>query len=423
MAINLLSARKVETAASQEKPYWLKDGGSLFLFVQPNGSKLWRYRYRIGGKSQIYAVGKYPEVTLEAARSARDRARELVKKGVHPLMAKKSDLTSQIEKNANTFEVTARRWMGSNLDWSVYYASQVKTYLEKDVFPKIGKLPVASIKTAHLRSIIQAVVDRGAPTVAILIRQWCGQIFTYASGQGLVEHDPTALLRRSVKRPRVRHNPPLAWTEIPDFLNRVEQDGGYRTTVLALQLIALTFVRTIELRKACWKEFDLKGGVWVIPGERMKMRQPHMVPLSRQALAHLRELHALTGGGSVLFPSYRKPGQVMSATTLNQALKRMGYAGRFSSHGFRSTATTLLGLLGYPENRVDLQLAHSKKNKDSSRAPYDHTKYIASRKIIMQDWADVLAALAGGDSIEKIMEQFGPLSDRRTALLRVVERE
>jgi len=182
-------------------------------------------------------------------------------------------------------------------------------------------------------------------------------------------------------------------------------------------------VRTVELRKASWEEFDLNNAIWSIPAERMKMRRPHLVPLSRQAVAALRELYALTGGGKVLFPSYRKPGQVMSATTLNQALKRMGYGGRFSSHGFRSTATTILGLLGYPEKRVDLQLAHSKKNKDSSRAPYDHTKFVESRKVIMQDWADILDALQAGKSVEDVTKAFGPMSKRRTALLRVIERE
>lgn len=155
----------------------------------------------------------------------------------------------------------------------------------------------------------------------------------------------------------------------------------------------------------------------------MKMRDPHIVPLSRQALVLLGQLHTLTGGGELLFPSYRKPGKVMSATTLDKALERMGYGGRFSAHGFRSTATTLLGLLSCPENRVDLQLAHSKRKKDSSRAPYDHTKFLGSRKAIMQDWADILDELASGDEMQKVMEMYGPLSKRRRALLRVIERE
>ena len=420
--MNLLSARKVETTSHQSQPFWLKDGGSLFLYVTPAGNKLWRFRYRIGGKPAIYAIGKYPEVSLEAARVERDRARDLVNQGIHPVVEKRTRVSVQIEVNETTFESVARRWMVSNVQWSEGYADQVKKYLEKDVFPKVGNLPISSIRPAHLRPLIQGVAERGAPTVAILIRHWCSQLFAYASAEDLCDQDPTALLKRSVKRPRVRHNPPLPWNEIPDFLNKVDE-SGYRATVIALRLMALTYVRTAELRKAKWTEFDLKNAIWTVPAGRMKMRQPHIVPLSKQAIELLEELQKLTGGGEFLFPSFRKPGQVISATTLNKALERMGYLGRFSSHGFRATATTLLGLLSYPENRVDLQLAHSRRKKDSSRAPYDHTKYIASRKIIMQDWADILDALARGDSMDKVMEDFGPLSERRTALLRVTERE
>lgn len=423
MALKLLTVRELEAAKAKPKAYTLRDGGSLFLRVQPNGSKLWWYRYRLGNVPAIYSIGSFPQVTLEVARRQREWASNMVREGRDPTLEKRVEIANQVERNEHTFEAVARAWMASNLQWSDYYAHQVKSFLEKDVFPKIGKLPIGAIKASHLRPIIQGVVERGAPTVAILIRQWCGQIFAYASSQGFCEQDPTALLKRSVKRPRVRHNPPLSWSEIPKFLNSVDKDGGYRTTVLALRLMALTYVRTVELRKAHWCEFDPDNAIWIIPAERMKMRQPHIVPLSKQAVTALKELQKLTGGGEVLFPSYRKPGQVMSATTLNKALERMGYLGRFSGHGFRSTATTLLGLLSYPENRVDLQLAHSKRKKDSSRAPYDHTKFLSSRKIIMQDWADILDALAHGDEMKKVMERFGPLSRRRTALLKVIERE
>lgn len=422
MVMNLLSARKVETVPSQATPYWIKDGGSLFLFVTPTGGKLWRYRYRLGGKPAIYAIGKYPEVSLEAARNERDRARELVKKGVHPVVEKRISISTQIEKGDSTYETVARQWMASNVQWSESYANQVLRTMERDVFPKIGKLPISSIRTAHLRPLIQGVAQRGAATVAILVRQWNSQLFAYAAGEELCDSDPTWLLRRSVKRPRVRHHPPLSWQEIPNFLSRVDE-AGYRVTIIALRLMALTFVRTAELRKAQWSEFDLDNAIWIIPAGRMKMRDPHIVPLSNQAITLLKELHAFTGGSAMLFPSFRKPGKVLSATTLNKVLERMGYGGRFSSHGFRATATTLLGLLSYPENRVDLQLAHSKRKKDSSRAPYDHTKYLASRKLVMQDWADILDALARGQTMNKMMEYFGPLSKRRRALLEVIERE
>lgn len=423
MALNLLTVRKVEAAQTLSKPYLLRDGGSLFLRVQANGSKLWWFRYRLAGVAQNFSIGAYPKVTLEAARRERDWARALVREGRDPLVERRLKIANQVDENRDTFEEVARRWMASNIQWSEGYASQVQTVLEKDVFPVIGKLPIRAIRPAHLRLVIKTVVERDAPTLAILIRQWCGQIFGYASGEGLCDNDPSAMLKKSVRRPRVRHHPPLPWNEISDFLGRVNQDGGYRTTVLALRLMALTYVRTVELRKARWREFDLDNAIWVIPAERMKMREPHVVPLSKQAIGVLKELHKLTGGGDVLFPSYRKPGQVMSATTLNKALERMGYAGRFSGHGFRSTATTILGLLSYPENRVSLQLAHSKRKKDSSRAPYDHTKFIASRTMLMQGWADILDALAGGKLMKSLMKGFGPLSKRRAALLKVIERE
>lgn len=421
MAINVLSARKVETASPQARPYYLKDGGSLFLCVQSSGSKLWHYRYRIGGRPQIYSIGKYPTVTLEHARNERNRARELVKNGIHPLQERKANLAHQLDRNENTLKAVAQRWMATNSEWSDYYAKQVETYLGKDIFPSIGKLPISSIKASHLRPLIQAISDRGAKSVAVLVRQLCGQIFCWAATQGLCDYDPTSLLKGLVKRPRVRHNPPLSWAEIPEFFAKLDGWAGYRTTVIALRLMALTFVRTVELRKATWDQFDLEAALWTIPAKHMKMRRAHIVPLSKQTVSILKELQLLTGGGKILFPNYRKPKEIMSATTLNRALERLGYGGRFSAHGFRSTATTLLGLLGYPENRVDLQLAHAKKS--SSRAPYDHTKYISSRRFIMQDWADVLDALAGGTSPAQVTADFGPMSERRSMLLRVIERE
>lgn len=421
MAINLLTARKVETAPIKDKPYWLKDGGSLFLLVQPNGSKLWRYRYRIGGRPNMFAIGKFPEVTLERARQEHDAARALVQKGIHPALDKKANLSAQIEANETTFEAVARRWLAANKRWTEDYKGQVESNLVRHLFPKIGMLPISAVRASHLRPIILSVAEGGAETIAILIRQWSSQIFSYAGTHGITDNDPTSMLKGLVKRPQVKHNPPLKWEEVPEFLNKLDGWAGYRTTVLALQLMAQTFVRTVELRKAAWKEFDLDNAMWTIPKERMKMRRPHLVPLSQQAVTALRELHRLTGNGDFLFPNYRRPTEVMSPTTLNRALDRLGFGGRFSSHGFRSTATTLLGLLGYPDKQVDRQLAHLQK--DSSRAPYDHTKFINSRRIMMQDWADILDDLKSGKTVAQVTEAFGPLSARRVALLKVIERE
>lgn len=420
MAINLLTARKINTAAPQEKPYWIKDGGSLFLYVTPGGGRLWRYRYRIGNTARVYSIGKYPDVGLDAARRERDRARELVRQGIHPLVDKKLKLSLQIERNNNTFERLAKNWIKSNRSWSGTYRNQIKSYMERDVYPVIGTLPVTAIGAGNLHPMILNIAERG-PSAAMLVRQWIAQVFDYAAQQGLCEHNPAAMLKRVVKRPPVRHNPPLPWDEISVFMDRLNAWNGHFTTRLALHLVALTFVRTIEVRRATWDQFNLDSATWSIPAENMKMRRPHIVPLSRQAVGLLNELHTVTGNGRYLIPNARHPDRPIGSTTLNNALNALGYHGRFSMHGFRSTATTILSLLSYPEKRIALQLAHIKK--DSSRAPYDHTKYISSRRIIMQDWADIWDDFSKNKSMDEVTQQYGPLSERRSALLGVVERE
>lgn len=420
MSINLLTTRKINAAASALKPYSLRDGGSLFLYVTPKGNKLWRYRYRIGPVSRTYSIGRYPEIDLDTARRERDDARALVRKGIHPLVDRQSRLSLQIVRNTHTFEAMARDWMRANPSWSRGYAKQVRDYLERDVFPVIGKLPVTSIGVLNLRPIILDISERGA-CAAMSVRQWISQVFNYAAQQGFCEHDPASMLKRMVKRPTVRHHPPLPWEEIAPFLRSLDAWNGFFTTKAALKLVALTFVRTIEVRRATWDQFDLKNATWLIPAENMKMRRPHIVPLSRQTVALLRSLHALTGSGRYLIPNSRVSDRPIGPSTLNTAIAALGYKGLFSMHGFRSTATTLLGLLSYPENRVDLQLAH--RQRDSSRAPYDHTRYVSSRRMLMQDWADILDAFSEGQSLADVTRQFGPLSKRRDALLRVVERE
>lgn len=421
MAINLLSSRRINTAPIQAKPYWLRDGGSLFLHIQPNGSKLWRYRYRLDGRAQVYAIGRYPAITLTAARTERDRARSLVQRGIHPLADKRSKLASQLDANRHTFAVVAQRWMEFNVQWSDSYARQIDTYLARDVYPSIGRVPIATICAPHVRAIVETIAGRGAKCAAILVRQWISQVFSYAVLNGLCESNPALHLKGFIRRAEVRHHPPLSRCDIPEFFGRLRQWHGHASIVIGLQLMALTFVRTAELRRAEWSEFDLDNQLWSIPKAHMKMRRPHLVPLSRQAVALLRALHVMTGHGSMLFPNRRQTTGVIAPTTFNRVIGRLGYGGRFSAHGFRATATTILGLLGYPDKQVDLQLAHTKK--DTSRVPYDHSKFLGSRALVMQDWADILDALIGGTSLQHITQAFGPLSERRTALLRVTERE
>ena len=420
MTVNILTTRKINAAGPAPRPYWLRDGGSLYLYVTPKGSKLWRYRYRIGPVSRTYSIGRYPEIDLHDARRERDHARTLVRKGIHPLTDKQSRLSMQIIRNSHTFEAMARDWIHANTSWSPTYTKQVTRYLERDVFPVIGRLPVTSIGVLNLRPIILTVSERGA-CAAMAVRQWISQVFNYAAQQGYCDQNPASMLKRMVRRPSVRHHPPLPWQDIAPFMRSLNSWQGFFTTKTALRLAALTFVRTVELRRATWDQIDLCNATWLIPAENMKMRRPHIVPLSRQAVAVLKELRTITGSGRYLIPNARDRDRPIGASTLNTAIAALGYGGRFSMHGLRSTATTLLGLLSYPENRVDLQLAHLRR--DSSRAPYDHTRYVSSRRLLMQDWADILDAFSQGRSLADITREFGPLSARRDSLLRVVERE
>ena len=276
--------------------------------------------------------------------------------------------------------------------WTSYYLRQVQRFLELDVFPHVGKLPIRSVKAAHLLEIIRRIEGRDAKTVALLVRQWSSAIFRYAIATQRADGDPAAALKGAIQRSKVEHHKPLSRAQIVEFINELDNYGGYRTTVIALRLMLLTFVRTVELRKAEWSEFDLDNAEWRIPAERMKMRETHVVPLSHQALKLLRELQTYTGGRDLLFPNYRRPKDCMAPTTLNRALERMGFNGKdsigFSAHGFRSTASTMLNEMGYRSDVIERQLAHAERDK--VRASYNHAEYMGERKQMMQQWADFL---------------------------------
>ncbi len=417
MAIHLLSAQAVRAAKAGNKPYQLRDGGSLFLSIQPCGSKLWRYRYRMRGRAQVYAIGRYPDVTLAQARQERDRARKLVVQGIHPISTRRAVSSA----HTRTFMDQARDWLASNAQWSPAYQRQICRYLERDVHPMIGRTAVIAVSATDVRAIVESVADRGARCAALLIRQWISQILAHAVAYGVRDDNPAIALKGLVRRTPVRHHPPLNWSEIPAFMHSLNQWPGYAKTAIGLRLLALTFVRPSELRLARWDEFDLKSLLWTIPKERMKMRRSHMVPLSRQAVSLLRGLQTDATKSPWVLHGLRRPDKPLAASSFNRALDSLGYHGRLSAHGFRATATTLLGLLGYPDKLVDLQLAH--RQRDASRSPYDHARFIASRTLLMQDWADVLDALTMGNDLARITDAFGPLSRRRTQLLRVCERE
>jgi integrase len=410
-----LTDAKIRSVRSQSKPFKLTDSGGLYLEVRPSGAKLWRYRYRIAGRENVYAVGEYVRTpateserttterrasgrfTLLEARRERDRCRALVKRGVHPSHQRRLERAVRSLENGNTFRSVTLEWIDTKKSgWSPYYGRQVSRFLEANLFPYLGDLPIRNITAAHLLEALRRVEDRGAETVALFLRQCCSAIFRYAAATLRTDGDPAAALKGAISSPRTRHSKPLLPAEIPTLLSALENYGGYRTTTIAITLMLLTFVRTIELRAASWKEIDLDQAEWRVPADRMKMGERHIIPLSRQAVGILHELHGITGSSDLLFPNHRKPKECMSATTINRALERIGFNGKdgigFSAHGFRSTASTMLNEAGFRPDVIERQLAHKDRNK--VRASYNQAEYLSERRAMMQAWADMVDRMA-----------------------------
>ncbi len=398
----LLTNVKAHNAKPTAKSYKLHDSGGLYLIVRPSGAKLWRYKYRIDGKENVFAIGAYfankrtGHVTVEAARRARDEARDLVRKGIHPAHQRQTRLRNQIAHNNNTFQAVALEWMArKESTWAEKTAYQIRRVFDIDFFPAIGSRPISTVTAADLLQILQRVEARGANTYAHLIRQWSSAIFRYAVATLRADHDPAAALRGAIVRRKPKHSRALSKSELRALLQRLEGYHGDPGTMFGIRLMLLTFVRTIELRAAAWSEIDFEAAEWRIPAERMKMRQEHVVPLSRQAVALLQELHSETGGHRYLFPNRRRPDSYITATTINRALERMGYLGKetigFSGHGFRSTASTMLNEAGFRPDVIESQLAHQDRNQ--VRASYNRATYLTERRIMMQAWANMIDAI------------------------------
>ena len=272
-----LTDARVRNAKRSDQAYKLTDGAGLYLAVQPTGAKCWRYRYRIAGRENVFAIGEYPAISLQQARAERDKARELVRTGVHPVAHRRAQNLVAASEAAETFEAIAKEWITKNKEgWSSYYLSQVETVLSQDVFPDIGRLPIKAVHAAHILAILKRVEKRGAPSIAFLIRQWASAIFRYAVVTLRADQDPAAALKGAVTKPRTKHKRALARSEIPELLVKVEASGSSPPIKIALRLLLLTFVRPKELRDAAWAEFDLDNAVWEIPEERMKMGTRHI---------------------------------------------------------------------------------------------------------------------------------------------------
>jgi len=380
---------KVRNAKPQAKPYKISDGEGMFLLVTPSGSKYWRFKYYFGGKEKLLALGVYPDVSLTDARERRIQARKAVAAGSDPSEVKREAKRVARLTGENSFEAIAREWYEKREHaWVSSYSNKIMARLENYVFPKLGTRPIASITAPEVLSMLRVVENKGTLETAHIIKQMCGQIFMYAIATGRAERNPVPDLRGALKTPVRKHHAYLKAGDLPEFLQALKGFRANAVTSLAIRFLMLTFVRTIELRGARWTEFDLDKGEWRIPAERMKMRDPHIVPLSRQAIEVLRELKTHTGYWQFVFPNPHRPTTYMSENAIIYALHRMGYQSKATGHGFRATASTILNENGFPPDVIERQLAHAERNK--VRAAYNHAQYLPERCKMMQWWGDYL---------------------------------
>ncbi len=372
----------------------LADGRGMYLEISPNGGKWWRFKYRIGGKEKRISLGVYPDVGLADARDKREAARNLVAAGIDPADHRKAAQIETVELTENTFEAIAREWFGMfSVKWVPGHADKIIRRLELYVFPWIGALPIKAITAPELLAVLRRVESRGANETAHRALQVCGRVFRFAVATGRAERDPSRDLGGALAPTKETHLASITDPqEVGALLRAIDAYDGAWITRCALRLAPLVFVRPGELRAAQWTEFDFDKAEWRIPAERMKMRVQHVVPLSTQAIAVLRDLQPLTGRFAFAFPGVRSRFRPMSENTITAALRRMGYSGQdMTGHGFRSMASTLLNEQGWNRDAIERQLAHGER--DAVRAAYNYAQHLPERRRMMQAWGDFLDQL------------------------------
>ncbi|WP_426664091.1 tyrosine-type recombinase/integrase [Rhodanobacter aciditrophus] len=402
-----LTDTAIRKAKASDKPQKLTDGAGMYLLLNPNGSKWWRLDYRHNGKRKTLSLGTYPDTGLADARDKRDAARKLLAAGIDPSEQRKAEKAAGEERAANSFEVVAREWLGKQT-WVEHYRVKVEAWMANDVYPYVGGRPIAELSAPEFLRVGRRMEERGALESAHRVLQTCGQVMRYAIATGRADRNPVADLKGAIASPAERHHAAITDPAVlGGLLRAIEGYTGDITTRAALKLSALLFVRPGELRHAEWAEFDLDAGEWNIPAGKMKMRQPHLVPLCEQAVAILRELHQLTGRGQYVFPGGRSPRRPMSNNAINAALRRMGYGtDTMTAHGFRATARTILDeVLGYRVDFIEHQLAHAVK--DPNGRAYNRTAHLPERRKMMQGWADYLDALRAGGNVVAIRTKAG----------------
>lgn len=385
-----------------ERPYKMGDAGGLYLEVHPNGAKYWRLKFRHSGKDKRVALGVYPEVGLKEAREKRDEARKLVANGVDPGEHRKVQKRARADLAANSFEIVAREWLANRAPkLSTKHVEKVTARLAKNIFPWIGARPIAELTAPELLQTLRRVEGRGAIHTAKRLLQYAGQVFRYGIATGRCQRDIAADLRGALTEEKETHRAAITDPKrVADLLRAIGGYQGEMVTRCALRLSPLVFVRPGELRHAEWSEIDLDKCEWNIPAEKMKMRLPHLVPLSQQATEILKELQPLTGEGRYVFPSMRTAERPISDNTVNAALRRLGFDTReeMTAHGFRAMARTILDeVLGFRPDFIEHQLAHAVR--DPNGRAYNRTSHLAERRKMMQAWADYLDEIKAGAAV------------------------
>jgi integrase len=389
----------IRNAKFVDKPFKLSDGEGMYLFINAIG-KYWRLDYRYLNKRKTLSLGKYPTVSLAAARQKRADAKKMLSEEIDPLEHKKIIKLTRLENAANSFEAVGLEWFAKNrAKWVESHSEKIIARLKNDIFPWIGSRPIADLTAPEILSVLRRIENRGAIETAHRALQNCGQIFRYAIATGRASRDICADLRGALPPAKQKHHASITEPQAVGALIRaIRSYQGSFVTACALRLAPLVFLRPGELRHAEWSEIDLEAGEWRIPAEKMKMRTLHIVPLSTQAVAVLNEIRPLTGHRQYVFPSVRTSDRPMSENTILGALRRLGYEKEeMTGHGFRSMASTLLNENGWNSDAIERQLAHSERN--SVRAAYNYAELLPERRKMMQWWADYLDSLAKGADI------------------------
>lgn len=391
-----LTDTAIRNAKPQGKQYKLTDEKGMYLLVN-NAGKYFRLDYRFAGKRKTLALGVYPDVKLVEAREKRDVAKKMIANGIDPAQTRKVQKSIQIEQSENSFEAVAREWHGKfSSNWAASHATKILRRFELYIFPWLGSRPIAEITPPELLAVLRKIEGKGILETSHRAQQNCGQVFRYAIATGRAERDPSADLRGALTP--AKHERMATITEpkkIGELLRAIDGYEGTPVAKCALKLAPFVFVRPGELRHAEWSEIDLDAAEWRIPAEKMKMKDPHIVPLSSQAVEVLTEILPITGKGRYVFPSVRTNARPMSENTVLAALRRMGFTKEeMSGHGFRAMASTVLHEQGWPSDVIERQLAHAERN--SIKAAYNHAQHLPERRKMMQAWADYLEKLKGG---------------------------